>query len=163
MNLVAIGIVAGVLGTVSMDGLNRLVSSTGLIARIDVRTIGRMAAGWARGRFRYGDPRDMVAVENEVLLGFVTHYTIGIGLATPFVICWGVLLGRPVSPVWALAYGVGTTVASFFLVYPFMGLGVLGRRSPEGLKAPISSLANHLFFGIGMAAGVALLEYWGEW
>jgi len=29
-------------------------------------------------------------------------------------------------------------------------------RSPEGIRAPLSSLANHLFFGIGMAVGVAL-------
>jgi hypothetical protein len=38
-----------------------------------------------------------------------------------------------------------------------MGLGVFGRRSPDGIKAPLSSLANHLFFGVGMAVAVALV------
>jgi hypothetical protein len=60
------------------------------------------------------------------------------------------------SPAWALAYGVATTAASVLLVYPSMGLGAFGRRSPEGLRAPLSSLANHLFFGAGMAVAIAL-------
>lgn len=43
------------------------------------------------------------------------------------------------------------------VVYPSMGFGVLGRRSPEGISSALSSLASHLFFGVGMAAAVALL------
>jgi hypothetical protein len=67
------------------------------------------------------------------------------------------MVGGPVSPVGALAYGVATTAASYFFVYPSMGLGVFGRRSPEGIKAPVSSLANHLFYGVGLAVAVALV------
>ena len=62
----------------------------------------------------------------------------------------------PASPAWALAYGVATTVASYFFVLPSMGMGVFGRRSPEGLRTPLSSLANHLFYGVGLAVGIAL-------
>ena len=79
------------------------------------------------------------------------------GLAVPFVLGWDHLVGGPASPVWALAYGVATTAASWFFVYPSMGLGAMGRRSPDGIKAPLSSLANHLFYGLGLAVGVALL------
>jgi hypothetical protein len=157
MDLVVTGIVAGVLGTIAMDLLNHLVARTGLILRIDVRMIGRMSAGWARGRFRYRHPTEMVQVSNELLLGYITHYAIGMGLAIPFVFAWRVLVGEPVSPKWILAYGVATTVASLFFVYPSMGLGVFGKRSPEGIRAPLSSLANHLFFGVGMALAVALV------
>jgi hypothetical protein len=38
-----------------------------------------------------------------------------------------------------------------------MGLGVAGLRSPDGIKAPLSALSNHLFFGIGMAIAVAVV------
>ena len=63
----------------------------------------------------------------------------------------------PASLMWALAYGFATTVASsVFFVYPSMGFGVFGMRSPEGIRAPLYSLANHLFFGVGMAVAVAL-------
>ena len=70
---------------------------------------------------------------------------------------WYLLVGGPESPIWALAYGIATTIASWFFVYPSMGLGVLGRQSPEGIKASLSSLANHLFYGVGLAVGVALM------
>ena len=157
MDLIVTGVVAGVLGTLVMDSLNNLFARTGMISKIDVGMIGRMAAGWAHGRFRYGHPSEIEQVANEVLYGYVTHYTIGVGLAVPYVLGWMLLVGGPASPVWALAYGVATTVASWFFVFPSMGFGVFGRGSPEGLRAPLSSLANHLFYGVGLAVGVALV------
>jgi uncharacterized membrane protein YeaQ/YmgE (transglycosylase-associated protein family) len=157
MDLVLMVVVAGVLGTLAMDSLNLLIARTGMLLRIDMGMIGRMAAGWARGRFRYGHPGEMEQVANEKLYGYVTHYTIGVGLAVPYVVGWALLVGGPASPSWAVAYGVATTVASYFFVYPSMGLGVFGRRSPEGIKAPLSSLANHVFHGVGLAIGIAVV------
>ena len=74
-----------------------------------------------------------------------------------YVLIWDLLVGGPASPIWALAYGVATTIASWFFVFPSMGLGVFGRRSPEGIRAPLSSLGNHLFYGVGIAVGIALV------
>jgi uncharacterized membrane protein YeaQ/YmgE (transglycosylase-associated protein family) len=156
MDLVVKGVVAGVLGTVAMDSLNHLFSRTGMILKIDVGMIGRMSAGWVRGRLRYRHPGEIKQVANELLYGYIAHYTIGVVLAVAYMLGWDLLVGGPASPAWALVYGVATTVASVFFVLPSMGLGVFGRRSPEGLKSPLSALANHLFFGVGMAIAVAL-------
>jgi uncharacterized membrane protein YeaQ/YmgE (transglycosylase-associated protein family) len=156
MSLVLTGVVAGVFGTLAMDVLNLLIARTGMLSKIDVGMIGRMAGGWAGGRFRYGHPSEMKPVSNEMLYGYVTHYIIGVSLALPYVLGWTLLVGGPASPIWAVAYGVATTAASWFFVFPSMGFGVFGRRSPEGLKAPLSGLANHLFYGVGMAVGIAL-------
>jgi hypothetical protein len=156
MNLIVAGIAAGVLGTVVMDLSNHLFARAGMILKIDVAMIGRMSAGWARGRFTYRDPGEMEPVANEKLLGYVTHFAIGVGLAFIYVIGWALVVGGPASPVWALVYGIATNGASLFLVYPSMGLGMGGRRSPEGIRAVLSPLANHLFFGVGMAIAVAL-------
>ena len=156
MDLLITGIVAGVIGTIVMDLLNNLVARTGAFLKIDVVMIGRMAAGWVRGRFRYDHPDEMEHVSNEMLYGYLMHFGIGVGLALPFIIIWGLWTGNPVPPVWAFLYGVSTTAASFFFVYPSMGLGVCGMKSPEKIKAFISPLANHLFYGIGLAVGVAL-------
>jgi len=157
MDLVITGVVAGVFGTMAMDVLNNLFARTGMLLKIDVGMIGRMAVGWAHGRFRYGHPSEMEQVDNERLYGYVTHYAIGVGLAVPFVLGWAFFFDGPVSPIWALAYGLATTVASYFFVFPSMGFGVCGKRSPEGMKAPLSALANHLFYGVGLALGIALL------
>ena len=105
MELLEEGVLVGVLGTLLMDSLNLLFARNGMLSRIDMGMIGRMAVGWARGRFCYGNPGDMREVANEKLYG----------------------------------------------------LGVFGRRSPEGVKASLSSLANHLFYGLGLAVGVTLV------
>jgi hypothetical protein len=157
MDLVATGVIAGVLGTLVMHVLNHLLARTGKLLKIDVGMIGRMAVGWVHGRFCYGRPGEMEEAANERLFGYLTHYAIGVGLAVPFVLGWDLLVGGSASPAGALAYGVATTVASWFFVYPSMGLGMCGRRSPDGMKAPLSSLANHIFYGVGLAVGVALV------
>ena len=145
------------LGTFVMDSMNHLFARTGMISKIDMRMIGRMSVGWARGKFRYRHPGEMEQVANDMLYGYITHYTIGVGLAITYVLGWDLLIGGPASAVWALAFGLATTAASLFFVYPSMGLGVFGRRSPEGIRNSLSSLANHLFYGMGMAAAVALV------
>lgn len=157
MDLLISGIVAGVIGTVVMDLLNNLVSRTGVFFKIDVVMIGRMAAGWTCGRFRYEHPDEMEHVSNEKIYGILMHFLIGIGLAVPFIIIGGLWAENSVPPVWALLYGISTTAASFFFVYPSMGLGLCGIKSPERIKAFISPLANHFFYGIGLAVGVAIV------
>ncbi len=156
MDLIVTGVVAGVLGTLVMDSLNHLFARTGMLSKIDMGMIGRMSVGWARGRFRYRHPGEMEQVANEMLYGYITHYAIGVSLALPYVLGWDLMVGGPASPAWALVYGVTTTRASWFFVYPALGLGVFGLRSPEGIKNTLSSLANHLFFGIGIAIAIAL-------
>jgi hypothetical protein len=158
MDLVAMSVVAGLLGTLAMDGLNLLFARAGIISRIDVGMIGRMAVGWTRGRFRYRHPSEMETAEHEMIYGIATHYAIGVALAIPYVVGWTLLFGGPASPAWAIIYGIATTVASWFFVYPSLGFGVLGMGSPDGLRAPLSPLANHLFYGLGVAAGLTLID-----
>jgi hypothetical protein len=157
MDLFITGISAGVLGTLVMDLLNHLFARTGMISKIEVRMIGRMSAGWARGHFFYSNPEEMKPVSREKLYGIATHYAIGLALAFAYVFGWDLLVETPPSPSWALVYGIATTIASLFFVYPSMGFGICGRRSPEGIKSALSSFANHLFFGVGMAMAVALV------
>ena len=158
MDLVIAAVVIGVVGTAGMDVGNLLFSRFGLISRVDLRILGRMARGWTRGRFRYGHPSEMRETRNEVLFGLFTHYSIGVGLAVPCVLGWELLVGGPPSASFAVIYGLATTVASWFFVYPSMGFGMLGLRSPEGWKPALSSLANHLFYGLGLAAGLAIVD-----
>ena len=156
MNLTVEVLAAGVLGTMAMDLGNFLFFRAGFLSKIEVGMIGRMAIGWTRGRLRYRHPGEMEGGKNERAWGFITHYAIGVAFAFPYVAGWQILAGGPASPVWAVGYGLATTVASWFFVYPSMGFGALGRRSPEGLKAVLSPLVNHFFYGLGMAGGIAL-------
>lgn len=157
MGTVTAGIAAGLLGTAAMDALNLMSARLGLVARIDVAMIGRMAAGWRAGRFRYASPEEIAAVPHERMQGYVAHYLIGVAFAVPFFLGWKLAMGGMLPPSYALAYGIATTVGPYLLIYPVMGLGVAGLRSPDGLRAPLSSLANHTFYGMGLAAAVLVL------
>lgn len=157
MELLVAAVVAGVVGTLAMDSLNFLFARAGVLSRIDVGMIGRMAVGWMGGRFRYGHPSEIRPVTHELLLGYVAHYAIGVSLALPYVLGWDLLVGGPAPALWAVPYGLATTVAAYLFVLPSMGLGVFGRLSPNGARVPLSSLANHLFYGLGLAIGIAVL------
>ncbi|MEJ2471519.1 MAG: DUF2938 family protein [Desulfuromonadales bacterium] len=155
--LIMTGVIAGIVGTIVMDTLNHLFSKVGTLSKIETEMIGRMVVGWRRGRFVYRHPSEMEKVANEKAYGLAAHYLIGIGLAVPFVLIWGVITDKALSPLWIFIYGVATTAASWFFVYPCMGFGAFGRLSPDGLKATLSSLANHIFYGIGLAIGIAFI------
>lgn len=157
MEIVGAGIAAGFLGTVAMDTMNRVLARRGLIAPIDVAMIGRMAAGWRAGRFRYASPEGIAAVPQARKRGYIAHYLIGAAFAVPFLLACDLLAGGTPPPSWALAYGVATTAGPYLLIYPSMGLGVAGRLAPDGLRAPLSSLANHTFYGVGLAAAMLVL------
>ena len=157
MSIFLTGVLVGVLGTLVMDVLNLLFSRTGLIHKIDVGSIGRMSAGWARGRFFFNHPSEMPDADRAVMLGYITHYAIGVALAYLYFIGWEMLVGGEPSTVWAIVYGVATTVVSYFYVFPSRGLGLCGWKSPDGIKSPLSSLFNHLFFGLGMALAILIV------
>jgi len=157
VNPILLGIMAGIAGTLVMDVMNHVLSRMGVVLNIDIRMIGRVSAGWMHGRFRYRCPQEIEEAGGEWVLGYVTHYSISVLFALIYVLGWHFLIGGPLSVGWALVYGIATTIASQCLVFPSMGLGLFGWQSPHGLRAPLSSLANHTFFGIGMALAIALL------
>ena len=95
MDLAVRILIAGVSGTLVMDLGNLLFSRAGILSKIDARTIGRMAAGWRRGRLRYRHPGQMEEVRNERLYGYLTHYAIGVVFAFPYLFGWRVLVGGP--------------------------------------------------------------------
>jgi hypothetical protein len=105
-NLFLTGIVAGVFGTVIVDSLNYLFARTGILSKIDIRIIGRMSAGWVRGKFLYRHPGEMKTVTNELLYGYIAHYAIGAGFALIFVYSWNILIDGTISPTWAVVYGI---------------------------------------------------------
>ena len=119
--------------------------------------IGQMFAGWTRGPFRYEHPDEMEQVPNQMVYGYLAHLAIGVGIAVPFVLGWDLWLGRPVSPLWTVIYGVTTTAASFIFVHPSMSRGAFGRRSPERIKGFITPLTNHFFYGVGLAIDVIVI------
>jgi hypothetical protein len=69
--------------------------------------------------------------------------------------------GRPwlhAPTIWpALAVGIGTVVAPWFVMQPAMGAGIAGSRSPNPLATRLRNLGTHTVYAVGLyAAALAM-------
>ena len=62
----------------------------------------------------------------------------------------------PLGP--ALAVGIGTAAAPFFLMQPGMGAGFAAGRTPRPNAARLQSLITHSVFGLGLYGSALLLN-----
>src|SRR5688500_7701995 len=75
--------------------------------------VGRWIGHFPRGRFRHDGIANSAAIKRERVIGWATHYAIGIAFACVFVMLVGdAWLARP-ALLPALAFGVATVAAPF--------------------------------------------------
>lgn len=159
MTLFALSCFIGVGATAIMDLWGLLRKFVFAAKAPDYGLVGRWIAHMPQGRFRHAAIAAAPAKRGERLIGWAAHYAIGIAFA-------GLLLGlfgaewaaRPtLGP--ALAVGIGTVVAPFFLMQPGMGAGIAASKTPRPNAARLQSLITHTVFGVGLyiAAWAALL------
>jgi hypothetical protein len=147
------GVPAGVLATITMDGIMVAASSLGgsafISKRTDVDVIGRWAAGLLRGRWRNDDITIEPARRGEVGLGLLTHYSTGIILTQAFLLLPRRQGGRPSVPG-GTAFGIATAALPLLVMFPSMGYGWFGLRSGEAARINRIMLLGHTAFGVGI-------------
>ena len=57
----------------------------------------------------------------------------------------------------ALAVGLGTIVAPWFVMQPAMGAGFAGSRSPNPTATRLRNLATHTIYGVGLYLAAAAM------
>ncbi len=135
-----------------------------LLARLGVPTtsfamVGRWVGHVAQGRFFHASISRAAPVPFELGLGWLTHYVIGIAYAALLVGAEGTAwLARP-TPLPALAVGVATVAAPWFVMQPAMGSGLLASKTPAPLKNCLRNLSNHAVFGAGLYLAAAALVW----
>ncbi|MGE0046005.1 MAG: DUF2938 family protein [Hyphomonadaceae bacterium] len=113
--------------------------------------IGRWIGHFSRGRFTHAQPVALApAIAGERLIGWTTHYVIGILYAELLVALVGSSWLSAPTVLPALIFGLGTVVAPFFVMQPAMGLGIASSRTPQPTIARLKSLAAHTVFGLGL-------------
>lgn len=157
--VIVFGIFVGVAATVTMDVLSSLSRKIGLTAGAKGQWVGRWYLGITRGQFAHPNIADAPEQKGEKRAAQIGHYIIGIVLAVFYLACSGWLGISPGSLLVALGYGLATCVFPWFLVYPALGLGVLGLRGPPELKLFTTSLINHLFYGFGLWWSATVLPF----
>jgi hypothetical protein len=129
------------------------------IALPDYGVVGRWLAHMGRGRFRHDSMAAAQPVRGERLAGWVAHYAIGISFAALLLFIWGMDWMRQPTLVPALAIGIGTVAAPFFVMQPGMGAGIAASRTPRPAAARIQSLVTHTIFGVGLYAAARLANF----
>lgn len=130
------------------------------VPSLDYALLGRWVLHMRRGVFRHERIGDSPALPTEHVVGWVSHYSIGVVLATAFLsgapAGW---LDRPtIAP--PVLFGLATVVLPLFVLQPALGLGLASSRAPSPGKARLKSCGTHLVFGVGLylcAVGLARL------
>lgn len=144
-----------------------LMDLWGLLARrafgiqgLDYALLGRWIGHFPRGRFFHERIASSEPVRGERLLGWVSHYAIGIAFAF--------LLLAIVGPGWVrsptigppLLVGLGTVVAPWFVLQPGMGAGIAASKAPNPRAVRLRNLATHAVYGLGLyGTAVALSSF----
>lgn len=123
----------------------------------DWAMVGRWIGHLTRGRFRHDSMAVASPVRGERLLGWSTHYAIGIAFAGFLLAIWGLDWARQPTLLPALIVGVLTVAAPFFILQPGMGAGIAASKTPKPNAARLRSLVSHTVFGIGLYVAALLV------
>lgn len=150
LTLVGYGAATGTAATLLMDVSNVLWTALG-IRGLDPATFGKwldalLAGDLVSENLAAAPPSDVPPV-----IGLLIHYSIGITLATAFVVLFCRTPAARDRPLLAgAAFGVATSVFAWFIAFPSMGYGVLGLDPPPGIALFEGSLLRHLAYGLGL-------------
>ena len=159
--LFIVGVIVGILATVTMDVVAVIALRLGLAGRGPRRTgpdlIGRWIGYFLQGKFKHTDILQTPPLPGELLLGFAAHYSIGIVLTLGY---FGLLAVAHATPtaLSAILYGTATTVLPWFIMFPSQGMGWLGCDAPGDAHLARASLLNHIMFGLGIALWTAVIR-----
>ena len=150
LDLVLRGIAMGLAGSALMDVWSAVLRRRFGIPTLDYRLLGRWIGHFANGRFVHERIASSAPIAGERALGWFAHYAIGIAFAFTLLALWGdAWLAAPT--IWpALAVGIGTIVAPWFVMQPAMGAGIAASKSANPLATRLRNLGTHAVYGIGL-------------
>ncbi|TQI78252.1 hypothetical protein FHU10_1744 [Serratia fonticola] len=158
MDMLLHATVLGITATLVMDlwamGQKRLFN----IPSLNYRLVGRWIGHMPRGKWVHHTIVQARPVKGEALMGWGAHYLIGIVFTWLFLMIMG--SGWLEQPTFlpALAMGIISVVAPFFLMQPGFGFGFAAAKTPQPNVARQRSLIAHASFGIGIYVGALLLR-----
>jgi len=148
-------IVMGITATVLLD-LWALVAKKFGMPTADWGIVGRWVGHMPKGRYAYSSivelADDSKKIKYEKIIGWVFHYAVGIFYAAIYYYLT-IKLANPPTVYNAVAFGLATVIAPWFIMQPGMGLGVMARLSPKKTIIRLYSLSAHTVFGIGLFLG----------
>jgi hypothetical protein len=149
LELISRGIVIGVGATLVMDSWALLLKQFG-IPSLNFGLVGRWLGHLPEGRWIQPRIAQAPAVRGERLIGWLAHYSIGIGFSGLLLAIFGLDWARSPSLLPALVIGVSTVVAPLFVLQPALGSGIAASKTKTPLFNCLKSLLTHTVYGFGL-------------
>lgn len=154
--ILATGVIMGLLATVLMDLWAWLLNRAAGQAMPNWGLVGRWAAHVPRGRVFHDDIATADPVAGEVAIGWGFHYAVGV--------IYGVALAMLMGPAWLSAptflpawiFSILMVGFGWFLLQPGLGLGWAASKTPAPWKVRGLNLVAHTVFGLGLWAGALI-------
>lgn len=150
IELLARGAVMGVGASALIDTWALLLRRAFGISSLDYRLLGRWLGHMRGGRFFHQRIAAAPSLWFERPLGWIAHYSIGVGFAFVLVLLTGKSwLESPT--VWpALGVGIATIAAPWFIMQPAFGAGVAGSKTPRPWAGRLRNVGTHTVYGVGL-------------
>lgn len=146
----------GAFATVALDIWQRILKLATGIPPSNWAMAGRWFGHMPRGRFVHEVMADAEEIPNEQALGWSLHYLIGLIYGFLYLGLIVLVFGQQPSFANGLAFGVASVVVPWFMMQPGMGLGVMGRNTPNPAMPRYLALTAHTLFGISLWGGTVV-------
>jgi hypothetical protein len=155
--MVARAMLIGIGATLLMDVWAIFLKRSFGVPSLDYTMVGRWLGHMPAGRLAHTSIAAAPSIRGERAIGWAAHYATGIVFAALLLAAYGESWARQPSPGPALAVGILTVAAPFFIMQPGMGFGIAASRTPKPNIARLRSLVTHAVFGMGLYGSAWLL------
>ncbi len=164
MNTLALPLVSAILmglgATLTFDLWGLFLKQAFKITPSNVCLVGRWLRYMPEGTFKHSNIGSTPPKSAECAVGWIAHYLIGITFAGAFVAFAGDNWLQHPTLMPAIAFGIATVLAPFFIMQPSFGFGFAASKTSNPAQARLRSLMNHAAFGVGLYFFAVLVNWW---
>lgn len=140
----------GVAATAAIDLWALVLKRVFAIPPANWAMVGRWFGHLARGTFSHADITKAEPVANELALGWLCHYAVGILFAAATLALAGPAWRLAPTPAWPLIVGLVTVGCGWFILQPGMGAGIAASHRPNAGQIRALNIVSHTVFGLAM-------------
>jgi hypothetical protein len=144
-----------------MDLWGLLMKSLG-IKGLNMAHLGRWVLSLQQGKWFHAGISNSPEIQGESIVGWVSHYVIGITFAFVLVTVYGSdWLERPTLRA-SVIIGLITVFAPLMVLQPAMGLGYFASKSANPALSVLRSIGSHFIYGVGLYISAIALTRFGS-
>jgi len=154
MEYILAALIMGIFATATIDVWAEILGRGFKLPTTNWAMVGRWFGHLPKGRFIHKPISASPEIANELTVGWVLHYLIGIVYAFMYL---SLVESNP-ELMTALAFGVVTVLVPWFVLQPGLGFGCVARLAPKPRMVRMINLSMHSIFGVALYAGWLLSE-----